>query len=59
MCLQAVLAVAGLSNGYGSTQSHRATDTLARAAADALLAEALAAGSQDNITVVLMLLQWD
>ncbi|KAK9794905.1 hypothetical protein WJX73_003566 [Symbiochloris irregularis] len=55
---QAVLAVVGGSS-YGSSQPSRATDTLARAAADALLAEALAAGSQDNITVVLMLLQWD
>ena len=37
----------------------RVTDTLARAAAGALLSEALAAGSPDNITVLLMLLQWD
>ena len=47
-----------MSAAPGTTKS-RATDDLARAAAAALLSEALALESLDNITVMVLLLQWD
>ena len=55
MAMQAVLDTGMRSDGGDL----RATDALANAAATALLSEALAKQSQDNITVLLLLLQWD